>query len=64
MIIKTRATKIVKVLNNEVIWERVSQSITVSLDDESSSLSDLDGVQDKIIRALTRLGYHKGTNDV
>jgi len=55
MIIKTRATKTVKILNNDMIWERVNQSITVSLDDENSSLSDLDATHDKIVRALTRL---------
>lgn len=53
MIIKTRATKTVKVLNGEVIWEKASQSITISLDDENLSLGGLDVVQGKVLRALT-----------
>lgn len=62
MLIKTRATKTVKVLNNEIIYEMVNQSITVSFD-EPASLSDLDVAQDKIVRALTRLDCCEGNNN-
>lgn len=54
MIIKTCATKTVKVVNERVIWEKTNQSITISLDDEHLSLSELDVIQNKILHTLTR----------
>lgn len=50
MFVKTRIVKIVQLSHGKVIWERNSQNITISFEEETAQ--DVENTREKIMRAL------------